>query len=240
LITHNGPLIFCDGGSVTLAALPFPVTNTYTYIWSGGETDSLISVTTSGTFCVTVTDQNGCINDTCEVVQMFATPVVTATASVDSVSLGYSAELFATGGDSYQWSADPPDATLNAGVQNPTVSPSVTTTYTVTATDANGCTGTASVTLQVVDDHFVQATNVITPNGDPYNQNWVVENILTYPDNEVLIFDRWGTLVYQKASYDNTWEGTHDGKDLPQGTYYYVIKFENDDRVLKGSVSIVR
>ncbi|MDZ4844335.1 MAG: DUF2341 domain-containing protein [Chitinophagales bacterium] len=240
LITHNGPLAFCDGGDVTLAALAFPITNTYTYSWSTGETDSSIVITTSGTFCVTVTDQNGCVDDTCEAVTVWTLPVVTATADVNSISKGYFAQLVATGGVTYQWSADPPDATLVPNAQSPTVSPVVTTTYTVTATDANGCTGTATVTITVVDDYFVHATNVITPNGDAYNQNWFVENILSYPDNEVLIFDRWGTLVYQKSGYDNTWEGTHNDKDLPQGTYYYVIKFENLDKVYKGSVSIVR
>ena len=240
LITHNGPLAFCDGGDVTLAALPFPITNSYSYQWSTNDADSSIVVTASGTYCVTATDQNGCAADTCETVTVWTNPVVTALTDKDSISKGYFAQLTATGGTTYQWSASPPDATLSPNVQSPAVSPLVTTTYTVTATDANGCTGTATVTVTVVDDYFVHPTNVITPNGDAYNQNWFVENILSYPDNEVLIFDRWGTLVYQQKAYDNSWEGTHDGKDLPQGTYYYVIKFDGHERVYKGSVSIVR
>jgi gliding motility-associated-like protein len=240
LITHNSPLAFCDGGDVTLAALPLPITNTYTYSWTTNETDSSIVVSTGGSFCVTVTDQNGCVDSACETVTVWALPVVTASSDVDSVSKGYTAHLMATGGASYQWSADPADPTLTTNIQSPTVAPLVTTIYTVTATDANGCIGTASVTITVNEDYFVHATNVITPNGDAYNQNWYIENILTYPNNEVLIFDRWGTLVYQKKAYDNTWEGTHDGKDLPQGTYFYVIKFDGFDKVYKGSVSIVR
>ncbi|HXH19584.1 MAG TPA: PKD domain-containing protein, partial [Chitinophagales bacterium] len=241
-ISHNTPLAFCDGGDVTLTALAFPPPpiSSYSYQWSTNETDSFLAVTSTGIYCVSVTDQNGCAADTCELVTVWDLPSVTASSSDDTVSKGYPVQLSATGAQTYQWSADPPDATLNANDQNPIVTPMVTTTYTVAGTDANGCMDTATVTVIVVDDYFVHPANVITPNGDAYNQYWFIENILTYPDNEVLIFDRWGTLVFQAKAYDNTWEGTKDDKALPQGTYYYVIRFDGTDMIYKGSVSIIR
>lgn len=56
-----------------------------------------------------------------------------------------------------------------------------------------------------------------------------------------MIFDRWGTQVFQMDAYDNTWDGTtSDGKELGEGTYYYVIRFAGNDRIYKGAVNILR
>jgi len=69
--------------------------------------------------------------------------------------------------------------------------------------------------------------NGFTPNGDGTNDKWIIENLENYPDNEVLIFNRWGDKLLYMEDYDNTtvyWDGNNDqGKPLPDGTYYYVI-----------------
>ncbi|GIV33504.1 MAG: hypothetical protein KatS3mg031_1039 [Chitinophagales bacterium] len=239
VIIPQSIVTFCEGGSVDLVAQPFPVTRTYTYQWNTNEVTQSITVSTSGIYCVTATDQFGCVDDTCQEVIVWPLPVVTAGPDT-TVSKGYPVQLFATGGISYQWTADPPDPTLNITEQNPLVTPLVTTTYTVLVTDSNGCQNTATVVVNVEEDYLLRATTVITPNGDGKNDYWFVENILTYPDAEVLIFDRWGTLVYQRKGYDNSWDGTHDGKELPQGTYFYVIKFEASSKIYKGAVSVLR
>jgi len=241
-ISHNKPLAFCNGDDVTLFALPFPPPpiSSYNYVWSTTSTDSFIIVTTAATYCVTASDQNGCSATACESVTVYSLPVADAFPDT-TVSKGFPVMLMATGGVTYQWSADQPDAGLSdPNVQSPTATPQQTTTFTVTVTDASGCTNTATVTVTVNEDYVVNAVAVITPNGDGYNDLWNIDNILTYPDNEVLIFDRWGTKVFEMKNYDNTWDGTYKGKDLPQGPYYYVIKFDNNPLVYKGSVSIIR
>ena len=107
-------------------------------------------------------------------------------------------------------------------------------------TDANGCQDTDDVTVFVNEDYLVEATNTLTPNGDGKNDFWYIINIETYPDVEVLIFDRWGTEVYASKAYNNDWDGTYKDNKLPEGTYYYVIRFEGSDRLYKGAVNILR
>ena len=86
----------------------------------------------------------------------------------------------------------------------------------------------------------IKATNILTPNGDGYNDKWIIENIDFYPNNEVKIFDKAGRMVYGKKSYDNSWDGMLNGMPLAEGTYYYVIDFGKDRPKFKGFITIVR
>ena len=74
-----------------------------------------------------------------------------------------------------------------------------------------------------------------TPNGDGKNDTWWIDNILSYPKNDVVIFNRWGTNVWSGKNYDNDkviWKGTnYSGQPLPDGTYYYVVNyFDSGDK----------
>ena len=73
--------------------------------------------------------------------------------------------------------------------------------------------------------------NVITPNGDGINDGWIIDGIEEFPDNTVLIFNRWGDKVNSFDHYNNTtevWKGdNYQGKPLPDGTYYYIITIQN-------------
>ncbi|MBK0404566.1 gliding motility-associated C-terminal domain-containing protein [Adhaeribacter sp. BT258] len=77
--------------------------------------------------------------------------------------------------------------------------------------------------------------NIITPNNDGYNDKFVIENINLYPDNELSIFNRWGSEVYRKKAYDNSWTG----KDQAPGTYYFLLKLK-DGRSFKNWVEIAK
>jgi gliding motility-associated-like protein len=73
--------------------------------------------------------------------------------------------------------------------------------------------------------------NVITPNGDGLNDAWIIDGIEEFPDNNILIFNRWGDKVRSFQHYDNTttvWKGEDNkGKHLPDGTYYYILTINN-------------
>ncbi|MFH1320281.1 MAG: CUB domain-containing protein [Bacteroidota bacterium] len=141
-ITADGPTTFCIGNSVTLTS-----SSATGNLWSGGETTQSIIVNTSGSFDVTVTDGNGCsVISTSAVVTVNSLPVVDAGADVN-ITLGDSTTLSASGGVNYSWS--PVTGLSDPNISDPVASPVATTTYTVTVTDGNGCTGMDSVTVSV-------------------------------------------------------------------------------------------
>ncbi|MEZ4951738.1 MAG: gliding motility-associated C-terminal domain-containing protein, partial [Saprospiraceae bacterium] len=63
-------------------------------------------------------------------------------------------------------------------------------------------------------------------NGDQINDYFTILGIENHPNNELLIFNRWGNLVYETESYKNDWDGTFNGTALPDGTYYYIFKYD--------------
>jgi gliding motility-associated-like protein len=69
--------------------------------------------------------------------------------------------------------------------------------------------------------------NVITPDGNGSNDFWMIRGIEDYPDNTVLIFNRWGDKIADLSGYDNKnvfWDGTNKkGEIMPAGTYYYIL-----------------
>jgi gliding motility-associated-like protein len=82
--------------------------------------------------------------------------------------------------------------------------------------------------------------NTFTPNGDGVNDFWDIPALVIYSNVSVFIYDRWGSLVYQSNGYTKPWDGTFNGKMLPAGTYYYVIKLATLATPLSGWVAIIR
>ena len=120
--------------------------------------------------------------------------------------------------------------------------------YNVTISDSNSCKIDTALTVTLRCD-FRDSTkrtgfvyDVITPNGDGKNDKWIVTNIDNYPNNELIIYNRWGQPVYAVKPYRNTWEGTtDDGKDLPSAAYYYLIKLNDDkQQIWAGSITVIR
>jgi len=78
-----------------------------------------------------------------------------------------------------------------------------------------------------------------TPNGDGYNDYWVVNNKEIVSPFKLRIYNRAGSLVYSSENYNNDWKGEYNGNPLPQGTYYYVI-IDNAGKKYTGTLSIIR
>ena len=69
--------------------------------------------------------------------------------------------------------------------------------------------------------------NLFTPNGDGFNDNWVIANLEGFVDNEISIFNIYGQLINEYSPYNNEWDGTYNGNQLPDGTYYYIIRLND-------------
>ena len=82
-----------------------------------------------------------------------------------------------------------------------------------------------------------------SPNADGYNDTWEITYLNQYSTAKVEIFNRWGSKLWESLSPSiENWDGTYQGSDLPSGTYYYIISFDDsENRVpLSGPVTIVR
>ncbi|MFM8912595.1 MAG: HYR domain-containing protein, partial [Flammeovirgaceae bacterium] len=104
------------------------------------------------------------------------------------------------------------------------------------------CVFEISVLLRDLD---IRVSKLITPEGDGINDTWEIFDIDQYPDNEVMVFDRWGSRVFQTQGYNkntNVWDGTRAGNPIPTGTYFYSIRIKFGDRNgrQEGFIELVR
>ncbi|RDC58498.1 hypothetical protein DU508_00385 [Pedobacter chinensis] len=155
-----------------------------------------------------------------------------------SISKGDAILLTASGGNQYSWTGAEIISGQNAAAV--TIRPKQSGTYKVVVTNANGCTSEQSITITVMDDYKLEASTVITPNGDGYNDKFIVKNIDYYPNNTLKIFDKAGRILYTKKTYTNDWDGTVNGSPLAEGTYYYIIDLGNGIGTFKGYINIIR
>lgn len=149
------------------------------------------------------------------------------------------AHLTASGADNYTWETT--HGIIN-GQQTATltVRPTINTPYTVLGVNDRGCKDTATITIQLQGTYNLDPVNVITPNGDGKNDRWVIWNINTFPGNEVRVMDRAGRVVFTQKNYMNDWEGTYNGKPLPEGAYLYIIKLGPGIPAAQGVLTIIR
>lgn len=234
-ITTSNGILFCSEDTTTLFAV---FNGTYDYNWSTGDTTFTTLIDSSQLVTLTITDTlTGCLNST--TVNVIELPSPTAYAGLDTtINLGENYQFFGTGGGTYLWS---PGSTLNDSTSSsPVASPLTTTTYYLTVTSANGCIDTDTVVVTVEEVINLVITNLVTPNGDGFNDTWYIQNIELFPDNKVQIFNRQGQVVFTQSAYDNSWGGTFNGSLVPDGTYYYVVSFDSSDSILKGSVNVLR
>ncbi|MBP7822063.1 MAG: gliding motility-associated C-terminal domain-containing protein [Saprospiraceae bacterium] len=88
--------------------------------------------------------------------------------------------------------------------------------------------------------------NTITPNGDGLNDYFIL-SILSqhpekYPNNSIVIFNRWGSEVFSASPYGNNWNGQNkQNKELPEGTYYYVLRLDLGNSIIySGDITVLR
>ena len=127
---------------------------------------------------------------------------------------------------------------INASI----VPPRDETTFFLTV-DNGVCTSTNSV--KVVLDFEIFIPDAFSPNGDDSYEEWAIKNIERFPGKHIQVYNRWGNLVYDNIEDAGgslePWKGTHDGKDLPMGTYFYIVDLKIEGReAYRKDVSILR
>ncbi|HFB99607.1 MAG TPA: gliding motility-associated C-terminal domain-containing protein [Phaeodactylibacter sp.] len=78
-----------------------------------------------------------------------------------------------------------------------------------------------------------------SPNGDGVNDSFLIKGLGAYPNHKVLVYNRWGNMVFEGENYKSNWQGYWNGKPLPHGVYFYVVELHDEaNTVLAGAVSI--
>ena len=121
----------------------------------------------------------------------------------------------------------------------------------VETTTQDGCYSSDQLTVSIIPN--VKPIDAFSPNGDGINDSWMFKYGKFYENLEVSIFNRWGVRVFNKKGnfetttqfgqeYIKVWDGSSsNGKELPTGTYYYVIDpHETGVKSLTGTVTIIR
>ncbi|MBL0145772.1 MAG: gliding motility-associated C-terminal domain-containing protein [Chitinophagaceae bacterium] len=236
--------------SCTVGAKGSVVVNTtggiapYTYSLNGGtfQSSNTFSNLAAGNYTITIKDAFcGTLTKTVTV-GLKQTPVANAGPDY-TIVIGDEVTLQGSGatGASVLWS---PSATLtNANTFTPVAKPSVTTPYVMTVTSTDGCIGTDNNVVTVIP-FCLDIKNAFSPNGDGINDKWVVTNGFACTNQiYAAVYNRYGSLVYKNDNYTNNWDGTYNGKPVPDGTYYYVVTYKlinGKSIILKGDVTILR
>lgn len=188
----------------------------------------------------TVVQSANCNIDTTNMIKITVLPSFTVTAGNDTtISQGQSVTLNGVGNGTASWS--PTSSLDNSTIFNPIATPVTTTDYILTVTDINSCVNSDTVIVTIISIEFTgNIANVFSPNGDGINDNWYIENIKYYPENEVTVYNIYGNTVFTKKGYNNDWQGTYNGNPLPDGTYFYVVKINESSPTLKGSLDIIK
>lgn len=218
----------------------------YTYSWSpSGGTGSTATGLAPGSYSVTVTDSKGCTEIIPITITTATSPVVTIVNKKDVSCFGLSdgsATALASAGSppfNYSWNTVPAQ-------NSATASNLPTGNYMVTVTDNNGCITTASVQITQPVSGFcgeVYFPNAFTPNGDALNPGFgPLGNIAAVSEYLLLVYNRYGELVFYSRNPSRKWDGSYKGKQNT-GTYIWAVTYTYKGqfkRAEQGAVTIIR
>jgi gliding motility-associated-like protein len=239
VVTVTSTDIACNGGTEgSVLADVDGATDPLTMSWSNDQ-GSVISTSETvidlpaGVYTFNWSDAAGCAGSETvsitqpDVLDVWITTSIYGDFNISTVngSDGF-IELDVTGGTpvySYDWSHD---GNINvADVYNLPAGD-----YSITITDANGCALDTTVTLIAPEE--IKLFNGLTPNGDGFNDTYVIPGVLYCNQNTFTVFNRWGNIVYEKSSYKNEWYGqSNDGQMLSDGTYFVIFEGCNNKKL---------
>lgn len=141
-------------------------------------------------------------------------------------------------GDASTFSWSPATGLNNPSLLTPKASPAADIVYKLTAVSAYGCTAEGYVRVKVVNGIFVPTA--FTPDNDGHNDYWTIPYLDPQMNATVMLFNRFGQLVYKITGGPVQWDGTLDGVAQPSGVYIYLIQFPGTRPIMKGVLSLIR
>jgi hypothetical protein len=218
-LTITGANTICNGTSITQT-----VSGASTYTWStGANTNTVVlTPTANATYTVDGTDVNGCSNNAVVSVSVNALPSVSANTSNSLICPFNSVSLTGSGASTYTWNP----GNISGAVIS--VTPNVTTTYTVTGTDVNGCENMAVLTQSVATCTGIQnisASGMISVYPNPNNGSFNVEISTNVENVQMFILNSLGQTVMTQSLKEGM--NVINANGLAKGIYQYVIMGNN-------------
>jgi gliding motility-associated-like protein len=250
----NNPEPVCEPVTIDLTAPEITAgsssATSLSYWTDAGATSSLSNpsaIAASGTYYISA-DNDGC-SDIASVVATInpipPAPLAGTNATYCSVWAIEPLNVSGSGG-TFTW-YDANGTVLGTGTTFTPENTIGTTTYSVTET-LIGCEGPPSVVSITINLCEIYIPTAFTPTGNGVNDTWEIVDIdQVYPLNVVMIYSRWGNLLFKHDSstdgpYDqHRWDGTYEGSAMPVGSYYFIIEtgLENEEAIT-GTVSIIK
>lgn len=240
-ITAGNDTIICPGESATLWAA-----GCVSYSWnpsntlSAPNTSQVLATPFDPTmYYVTGYDQWGCVSTDSVYVDLYPNAFIQTSPDVYAF-FGDEVQLSATSTTDGPFVWDPVEFLSCVVCEDPIANPDQNYFYIVSYTDENGCS--ASDSVHIYYDPIIYVPNTFTPNADEFNPGFrpVGGNVNTY---EMLIFNRWGELVFTSTDFEIGWDGTYNGVNCQDGTYVWKIKltdFNDQESEYVGHVNLLR
>ncbi|PCJ63910.1 MAG: hypothetical protein COA58_14865 [Bacteroidetes bacterium] len=227
------PVNLCEGDSIVLT-----VSGANSYLWDNNSKQPNITIKNGRFYKV-----EGSISKNCsslDSIEIIVTPKPTADAGNDvTIKLGQKTTLMGDGGVNFSWT--PIDFLSDEFSPTPEASPNRTISYILSVLDMNGCVDVDTVIVNVDLNTTIHVHNMITPNGDGYNDKWDLSSVPGIELASIHVFNRWGWEVFKSEDYKNDWQGTFNEEPLTDGSYIYVIEFADDTKTpLRGIIEILR
>lgn len=218
-VIQPSSLSLCPDESATLT-VSGALTN---LIWSNQATGTTAEIKGPATYSVTGTDAQGCRSKASLVVAAKPVPPLTASGDPLEVLPGGPVALSAVFNNAltYVFSWTPAGTVDDADQPNTTARPLADTDYVLMGEVSGQCIARDTVKVKVSGG--VTFPNVFSPNNDGVNDRWELPGVSSFSTCILSIFDRSGMRVFEMKGYDNKWDGTWNGKPLPEGTYYFIM-----------------
>ena len=238
----------CPGTSVRFTSASMAGVTGWSWDFGNGETSTspspvLSKYVMSGDFKagLRITDVNGC-GSSSRILPVRIVPPPQVDAGADRlIKPGETVRLngSATGAGPFDYLWEPSSFLDDATLSSPSSRPPNEVLYRLSVNDrSSGCKGSDTVRVRVFEEFVIP--NTFTPNGDGINDRWEIPALRLFPGCVVEVYNSVGQRLLRSVGYPTPWDGTHAGRLLPAGTYYYVIEPGSGEKRKAGYVTLLR
>lgn len=239
-IFSSEALPICEGETTELSI----GTNFTNITWNNDEEQSSITLSSTGTYQVEATDENGCWTSGELDVTVADFPQVDLTSNIQVECVDHVEIVISSDATEFEWT--PAEIFQDAQTQNPVVIVPYQGNVSVSASNDAGCVYDAQTIFEWLPCSDVILPNAFAPDG-LNNKFKVLGNTSSIASFSLKIFNRWGEIVFSTQNPEEYWDGTYKGVKSPMGTYVWVVegRYQDGRRIefnhkVSGNLTLIR